>query len=161
MSDTIAELLRPTVAALGYELLGVELGRQGEAELVRLYIDVRGDAVAESTDDGAEGGITVDDCERVSRQVDAKLEAEDVIRGAFTLEVSSPGLDRPLFRPAHYRRFVGSLVRMRLRQPVDGRRRLKGRLLEATDTDVSIEADGEQFRVRFDTIDRARIVPEW
>ena len=87
-------LLEPTVAGLGYELLGIEHQRSSGSQLIRLFID-------------QEGGITVDDCERVSRQVSDVVDVEGAVSGEYTLEVSSPGLDRPLFTLQQHTRFIG------------------------------------------------------
>lgn len=151
-SDAIAGLIEPTVTGLGYELWGIERQRLGQRQLIRIYIDVRGDATA---------GITVEDCERVSGQIGDLLEAENAVRGDYVLEVSSPGMDRVLFQPAQWLRFVGEDVQLRLRVPVDGQRRLLGRLLSANDEEVRIAtADGERT-VRHSMIERARLAPAW
>src|SRR6185312_2141027 len=113
--DTAAlqELLAPTTAALGYELLGCVYVPQGRQAILRVYID-------------SPEGITVDDCERVSRQLGAVLDVEDPIRGYYALEVSSPGMDRPLFTLAHFQRFIGAKVNIRLHMPVGERKHFKG-----------------------------------
>ena len=106
-ATTITELLAPPVEALGLELLGIEYLPMPGGSLLRLYIDRPG-AEAGAEMDGE--GVTVDDCEAVSREVSAQLDVEDPISGNYTLEVSSPGLDRPLFTPAHFERFTGEVV---------------------------------------------------
>lgn len=141
-------MLEPTITGLGYELLGIERARRGESQLLRLYID-------------QPDGITVEDCERVSRQVSDLLEAERAVRDDYTLEVSSPGLDRPLFTLDQHRRFVGDEVQLRLRSLVEGRRRLAGRLREVTDDTLVLEVDGVDFVVPFDQVERSRLVPDW
>ncbi|MFO1435988.1 MAG: ribosome maturation factor RimP [Gammaproteobacteria bacterium] len=117
-------LLEPVVEGLGYECVGVEFQPVNGRSTLCIYID-------------SEEGVTVDDCERVSRQASAVLDVEDVIRGHYTLEVSSPGLDRPLFTPAHYRRFIGSTVHLRLHSLQEGRRNIEGRL-SGVDADDSV-----------------------
>ena len=144
----MAELLEPGVNALGYELLGLEYLSQGRHSVLRLFID-RPD------------GITVEDCERVSHQVSGVLEVEDPIKGQYTLEVSSPGLDRPLFKPAHFERFVGEQVQVRLVRPLDGRRKFKGQLLGLRDGSVVIELDGEELVLPWEDIEKAQLVPQW
>ncbi len=144
----MAELLEPGVNALGYELLGLEYLSQGRHSVLRLFID-RPD------------GITVEDCERVSHQVSGVLEVEDPIKGQYTLEVSSPGLDRPLFKPAHFERFVGEQVQVRLVRPLDGRRKFKGQLLGLRDGSVVIELDGEELVLPWEDIEKAHLVPQW
>ncbi len=146
--ENLEQLLGPTISALGYELLGIERSRSTDAPLLRLYID-------------SPDGIGVDDCERVSRQVGDLIEAEEAIRGSYTLEVSSPGMDRPLFNLEHYRKHLGSEVQMRLRTLVNGRRRLVGALTAVAGETVSVRVDGENFDVPFNLIERTRLVPDW
>lgn len=159
MSDKateIAELLAPTVEALGLELLGAEyLPAPGSATL-RLYIDV---PLAEQP----ERMVNIDDCERVSREVSAQLDVEDPISGNYTLEVSSPGVDRPLFTLAQFGRHAGESVKVGLKLAQNNRRRLQGAIMridEAADT-VVLEVEGAEIAVAFDNIDKARILPDW
>ena len=147
VEQTLSELLTPVVAGLGLEFVGLEYAPQGAYSLLRIYID-------------APAGVTVEDCERVSHQVSGVLEVEDPIKSHYTLEVSSPGLDRPLFTPDHYARFAGERVKVRLRVPVEGRRNLTGVLTQVTDTGVTVDVEGVLVSVTFDQIDRARLVPE-
>jgi ribosome maturation factor RimP len=145
----IGELLEPAVQALGYELVGVEYHSGGPGGgLLRVYID------------NAQG-ITVDDCQTVSYQVSGLLDVEDPIPGNYTLEVSSPGLDRLLFKPGDYERFAGSLIKLRLGYPLEGRRKYKGRLRRIEDGIVVIEQDGVEVSLPFDQIEQARLVPEY
>ena len=109
----------------------------------------------------SEQGITVDDCQKVSYQVSGVLDVNDPIPGHYTLEVSSPGMDRLLFRPDDYRRFAGSLVKLRLAYPVEGRRKFTGRLQGLEDGNVLLELDGEQLSLPLDQVDQARLVPEY
>lgn len=147
--ERLQQLLQPTISGLGYELLGVEYLPQGRHSLLRIYID-------------HPDGITVDDCSRVSHQVSALFDVEDPISGQYTLEVSSPGLDRPLFNPDHYRRFTGSVVTLRLLLPYEGRRRFTGRLHGIGDDDeVVLEVDGELFGFALTAIEKANLVPQW
>lgn len=136
------------MAALGYELLGIEHLAQGRHSLLRLYID-------------SPDGITVEDCERVSHQVSGVLEVEDPIKGQYTLEVSSPGLDRPLFKPEHYARFIGEVVSLRLVRPLGERRKFKGRLLALREDAVVVEQDGVEVVIPLEDIDKAHLVPQW
>ncbi|MGO1541297.1 MAG: ribosome maturation factor RimP [Luteimonas sp.] len=157
-ASTITALLAPTVQALGLELLGVEYLPMPGGSLLRLYIDRAG------AEPGAEmegQGVTVDDCEAVSREVSAQLDVEDPISGNYTLEVSSPGLDRPLFTPAQFARFMGETVKIGLKLPQDGRRRLQGRILEVEGDTVRLQVDDQVFEVGFGNIERARLVPDW
>ena len=150
----IAELLAPTVQSLGLELLGIEyLPAPGGATL-RLYIDV---PAAEA----AERSVGIEDCESVSREVSAQLDVEDPISGNYTLEVSSPGVDRPLFEAAHFARFLGEQAKVGLKLPQDGRRRLTGRIVAIEGDMVRFEVDGNPIEVALDNIDKARLVPDW
>ncbi|MFZ5699322.1 MAG: ribosome maturation factor RimP [Pseudomonadota bacterium] len=142
-------LLEPAVGVLGFELWGIEYLVRGRHRLLRIYID------------GPEG-VTVDDCAAVSHQVSGVLDVEDPIDGEYTLEVSSPGLDRVLFEPAQYARYVGGLLVLRLQAPVSGRRRFRGRLVSVNDDGVVLALDdgGEQV-FAFAGIDKAQIEPEF
>ena len=149
-SEEIVELLSPTVQALGMELLGIEYAASGSSALLRLYIDV------------ADRPVNVEDCEAVSREVSAVLDVEDPITSNYTLEVSSPGIDRPLFTLAHFARFVGEQAKVNLRLPQDGRRRVQGEIAAAQDGRVTLVMEkGETFVVAMDNIEKARLVPDF
>ena len=146
MPDRLTRLVEPVVVGMGYELVGVEF--DAHQRTLRVYLD-------------SETGVQVGDCSAVSHQLSGLLDVEDPIPGNYHLEVSSPGLDRPLFTPGHFDRFKGSLVRIQLVRPLDGRRRFKARLLGLEGDKVKL-LDGEtQFDVPFESIDRARLVPEF
>ena len=136
----------PTVEALGFELWGVEYLSQGRHTLLRLYI--------ESPD-----GITVDDCAAVSEQVSAVLDVEDPITGEYTLEVSSPGMDRLLFKLEQYPAYVGEVVDLRLRTAFEGRRKYKGILKGIEGEDVVLHVDDHEYLLPHDAIDKARVEP--
>lgn len=146
LRDELIHLLEPAVSGLGYELVELEFAPAGSGGLLRLYID-------------APPGITLDDCERVSRQVSAVLDAEDPIPGQYTLEVSSPGLDRVLRTREHFRRFAGSRVRLQLEVPIEGRKRFTGTLLESLDDGIAVEVDGVRRVFGYAQIHKVRIVP--
>lgn len=149
-AEEIVALLSPTVQALGMELLGIEYAASGSSALLRLYIDV------------ADRPVNVEDCEAVSREVSAVLDVEDPITANYTLEVSSPGIDRPLFTLAHFARFLGEQVKVSLRLPQDGRRRLQGKIARAENNRVAITEDnGNEFTVSIDNIEKARLVPDF
>jgi len=141
-------LIEPAVTALGFELVGTEYLSQGRHSVLRIYID-------------HEEGIDVDDCAEVSRQVSAVLDVEDPIKGEYTLEVSSPGVDRPLFKPEHYQQYSGSLAEIRLRSPLDGRRKFKGRMHGVKDGQVVIDVDGVEYTLALDNIEKANLIHEW
>ena len=147
--DKLTQLLRPAVEGLGYELVGIEHLPMGKHTVLRIYID--------SSD-----GITVDDCSRVSHQVSGVLEVEEPITGQFTLEVSSPGIDRPLFNFEQFKEFVGSKVKLKLYHAIEGKRKIVG-LIESIDGDdiVIKEADSDtSFQLQMDDIDKANIISD-
>jgi ribosome maturation factor RimP len=133
---------------MGYELVGVEYHSGGrDGGLLRVYID-------------SEQGISAGDCQKVSYQVSGVLDVEDPIPGHYTLEISSPGLDRLLFKPEDFERFAGQQVRLRMLVPVNGQRRFKGRLAGMQGGNVVIERDGEEISLPLDQVEQARLVPE-
>ena len=150
----ISTLLAPTVESLGLQLLGIEYLPAPGGSLVRLYIDV---PQAESDD----RVVTIEDCEAVSREVSAQLDVEDPISGNYTLEVSSPGVDRPLFDAAQFARFTGERAKVGLKLPQDGRRRLTGTIVSVDGGTIVFDIDGQPFEVSADNIDKARLVPDW
>jgi ribosome maturation factor RimP len=145
--EKIQALLQPTVEALGFELWGLEHLSQGRHSLIRLYID-------------AENGVTVGDCAEVSRQVSAVMDVEDPISGEYTLEVSSPGVDRLLFRLDQYPQYVGEWIELRLRVPFDGRRKFKGTLKGLEGEDVVVQVDNDEFMLPLSAIDKAQVKPK-
>lgn len=153
----IANLLSPTVESLGLELLGVEYLAAPGGAVLRLYIDV---PVAHDGGDEA-AQVTIEDCERVSREVSAQLDVADPISGNYTLEVSSPGIDRPLFTAEQFARFVGASAKVNLRLPQEGRRRLQGEIARVEGQIVVFMLDGREFAVSVDNIEKARLVPDW
>lgn len=142
-------LLEPAVTALGFELWGVEYVVRGRHRLLRVYID-------------GPDGVNVDNCAAASHQISGVLDVEDPIPGEYTLEVSSPGLDRVLFEPAQFVRYIGSLLVLRLQAPVAGRRRFRGRLRAVTDDGVVLLLDeGDEREFAFVDIDKAQVEPEF
>jgi ribosome maturation factor RimP len=148
VAGRVQALLEPAVNALGYELLGIEYMPQGKHSLLRMYID-------------ADDGIALEDCERVSRQVSGILDVEDVVHGQYTLEVSSPGLDRPLFTLDHFRKYLGQTVKLRLSSPLDGRRKFSGVISAIEDDAVVVTVDNETVTLPWNLIEKANLVPEW
>ena len=142
------ECVESVVAGMGYQFVGAQYGRDSRGGLLRVYID-------------ADDGIDVEDCAEVSRQLSAVLDVEDPIREAYVLEVSSPGLDRPLFREQDFAEHSGALVRVRLSRSVQGRRNFKGRLRQSPDSRVLIEAEDQLWELDYADIDEARLVPEY
>ena len=147
MKHRLLGLLEPVVAELGYELIEVEFSPASSRALVRLYID-RTDGVP----------VALDDCERASRAVGQVLDAQDPIEREYQLEVSSPGFDRPLRTAAHFARFAGSEARIELAEPIDGRRRFRGRLGAVENGQVMIEVDRREWKLPLAGISKARLV---
>lgn len=146
VQDKLYEIITPVVEGLGYELVGIEYLPQGKHSLLRIYID-------------QESGITLDDCEKVSRQVSAVLDVEDPVSNHYNLEISSPGTDRPLFVEEHYVRFSENPVFVRMSFPVDGRRKFEGMLKGVEAGDVLVEIGEELFRLPLSQIEKAHLVP--
>jgi len=142
------ELFEPVVEGMGFDLIEIEHFPNPKHGVLRLYID-------------KEGGVNVDDCSAVSRQISALIDVEDPVRGQFNLEISSPGSDRPLRRLKDFQRFTGSLVKLKMAMPLDGQRNFKGRLLEANEEVLVIETDTEEISLPMSSIEKARIVPEF
>ena len=206
-TQRLIEIVEPVCSGAGYELVHLELTRAGHGWVLRVMID-HAEESAESADTGdvasdaishkvdvAEGtsdssGIGFDDCERVSRELSAVLDVENPIEHAYDLEVSSPGLDRPLRTLAHFRRFIGHTARIKVQNGLDGRRNFKGTIIalrplppasipddadagRADDTScdandrrdnqmaIAIETDGQTYELSFDDLDSARLVPDW
>lgn len=158
----LSNLLSPTVQALGLELLGIEYLPSPGGALLRLYIDIPTGTTGESD---APRMVGIEDCEAVSREVSAQLDVEDPISGHYTLEVSSPGVDRPLFTVAQFARFLGEQAKVGLKLPQDGRRKLQGRIVavegEYIDFEVDAKSAPQRVSVAFDNIEKARLVPDW
>ncbi len=147
--EKLKELVNGVVQSLGYELVGVELlNRAKSGPLLRVYID-------------QEKGITLDDCSGVSHQLSGVLDVEDPIPGHYVLEVSSPGLDRPLFAKEHFERFRGHKARLKIRSKIEGRRNFVGQLEGIEGDAVLIRENDEVYRLPLSEIDTARLVPEF
>lgn len=146
--NELTDLIEPVVTGMGFVFWGVEYIRSGKFSTLRVYID-------------HEDGINVDHCADVSRQVSAVMDVEDPITGNYTLEVSSPGMDRPLFTLEQYAAYVNEWVEIKLRFAFDGRKNFKGVITGIEDGDVVIVADNEEFMLPIESIDRGRIIPNF
>ncbi|WP_447846700.1 ribosome maturation factor RimP [Pseudomonas aeruginosa] len=146
--EQLQALLAPVVEALGYECWGVEFISQGRHSVLRVYID-------------RPEGILIDDCEAVSRQVSGILDVEDPISGEYTPEVSSPGMDRPLFTLEQFAKHAGEQVKIRLRSPYEGRRNYQGILRGVEEQDVVVLVDDHEYLLPIDSIDKANIIPRF
>jgi len=144
----IEDLLAPTVQGMGFVIWGVELLSQGRHSKLRLYID-------------SPDGVAVEDCARVSRQVADLLDVEDVMPQSYTLEVSSPGMDRILFKPEQYDASVGEQVEIRLNFPFDGKKRFVGLLAGLEDGEAVVQVGDEEYLLPLENVQRARIVPQF
>ncbi|MDU9396046.1 ribosome maturation factor RimP [Pseudomonas sp. zfem003] len=146
--EQLQALLAPVVEALGYQCWGIEFLSQGRHSLLRVYID-------------HENGILIDDCEKVSRQISGVLDVEDPISSEYTLEVSSPGMDRPLFRLEQFAAHAGELVKIKLRSPYEGRRNFHGLLRGVEEQDVVVLVEDHEYLLPIDLIDKANIIPRF
>jgi ribosome maturation factor RimP len=146
--ELLEQLIAPIAVSLGCELWGLEYLTQGRYTTLRIFID-------------AENGVSLEDCEKVSRQVSSVMDVEDPIDGEYTLEVSSPGLDRPLYTEAHYLRYVGETITGRLRIARDGRRRFKGAIVKVENGVAFVQIDNQEWQLPIDSIDKANIVPRF
>ena len=145
--EQLNALLAPAIGDLGLELVGIEFSPGHGGSLLRVYVDAPGRPV------------TIDDCERASREISALLDVNDPVSGRYTLEVSSPGLDRPLFTPAQFERFVGEAVKINVNLPLEGRRRFHGTIREVDGDRIVIEQDGTPVTIAHANIAKARIAP--
>jgi len=141
-------MLQPLVEDLGYEFVGLEYNSNPKHSVLRIYID-------------REEGVGISDCEIVSRETAALLDVKDPIKSHYNLEVSSPGLDRPLFTLAHFTEFSGREVKINLFAPQDGRRKFQGLILAVNETGVSIDQDGTEVSLDLNNIAKARLVPDY
>ena len=141
----LTEMLRPAVEETGKELLGVEFISAGNHSVLRLFID-------------HENGIDVDDCAEVSRQVGAILDVEDPISSEYSLEVSSPGLDRPLFEKSQFEAVVGETVEAKISMPLNGRRKFKGKLVAVENDSLIVMVDNEEYELVISNVDKAHLV---
>ena len=140
------DLIKPAVEKMGYELTDIEIKTQGREQLVSIFIDNL-------------TGINIEDCEIVSRQISLLLDIENPISGKYTLEVSSPGLDRKLTKFNHFKRFIGNELRIKLLQSMDGRRNFRGKLLAANKESIKVQVDDQLYKLPIDMIEIARLVP--
>ena len=146
--QVLNELLQPLVEDLGYEFVGIEYNSNPNHAILRIYID-------------HENGVDIKDCEVVSRETAALLDVKDPIKSHYNLEVSSPGLARPLFTPAHYSEFAGENAQITLFAPQDGRRKFNGPILGADESSVRIEQDGIEVTLAFDNVAKAKLIPDY
>lgn len=147
-ASQLQALLQPSIEALGVELWGLELKNQGRGVMLRIYIE-------------SENGISVDDCARVSHQVSGVLDVEDPISSEYVLEVSSPGMDRPIFTLEQYQALVGEDIKCKLRFPFDGQRSFRGRLVAVEGDEIVLRDGEEEILLPFEQIEKASVVPRF
>ncbi len=144
----LVELIEPIVDGLGYECVGIEYNPHPKHGLLRIYID-------------KEEGVLLEDCSKVSHHLSGVLDVEDPIQGNYQLEVSSPGMDRPLFKIDQFNRYIGSQVKVTLFRPVDKRRKIIGMILGVEENIIRIQEGGQVFNVPFQAMSKARLAPEY
>ena len=137
-------LLEPELASHGYELIEVELARQGGGSVLRLFLD-------------KEGGITLDDCAAATQILNPVLDTENVVDGHYMLEVSSPGIDRPVRKAEHFQQFIGERIKLLSESPVMGRSRFRGTLTGFEDGLITVECDGEPYEIHIENLKKANL----
>ena len=148
-NEKLNELLQPLVTDLGLEFVGIEFSPGRGSSLLRVYIDAPGRPVA------------IEDCERVSREISALMDVNDPIEGQYTLEVSSPGIDRPLFTLEHFTGFIGSTVKLNVALPIDGRHRFQGAIKDVEEDRIHLNQDGKDVVINHVNIVKAKLVPDY
>lgn len=144
MQDELVQLLSPTITDMGYELWGCEYLSQGKHSLLRIYID-------------KSDGIGIEDCQQVSKQVSALLDVEDPIPGNYSLEISSPGITRPLFSVEQYQRYIGQAVQVKTFKPVNGKRKFSGIIVSASESTIVLDINSEHKELLFSNIVKANL----
>ena len=162
-TQNLWNLVEPYVKDAGFDLVEVQSGREPSGWVVRLFIDTPADRQVDEGEGAGDEAETVShtDCERVSRDVSAALDVADLIPHAYELEVSSPGLDRPLRRLIDFARFAGREARIRMTEGVEGRRNFSGQLGGTEDGRVKIDCDGRTYLLPIGDIAKANLVPDW
>lgn len=146
--EHLLNLIEPVVEGLGYECVGIEYSSHPKNGFLRIFVD-------------KEGGVQMEDCTKVSHQISGVLDVEDPIAGEYNLEVSSPGVDRPLFKIQQFERFIGQIVQVNLFKPVDGRRNIKGVIEKVEGDDVYLLQEGQTYKVAFQAMSKARLEPDY
>ncbi|MGQ0502180.1 MAG: ribosome maturation factor RimP [Panacagrimonas sp.] len=148
LQERLITLIEPLVESLGYELVLLEFGTHGRSAVLRLFLD-------------SPEGVTLGDCERVSRETAALLDVEDPIHSQYQLEVSSPGLDRPLAKPQHFERFAGKKARVELAVPLNGQKKFVGTICGTSADGVRLAVERGEVELAYSSIARARLVPDY
>lgn len=148
IEQKLEALFQPTIESMGFELWAIEYIPAGRHSTLRVFVDK------------ASGGINVDECAAISRQLSAIMDVEDPIADQYSLEVSSPGLDRVLIKPEHFKRYQGKSVRVRSAVAILGRKKINGLMTKVTEDSIEVEVDGELFEIPFGLIDKATLAVE-
>lgn len=148
LESKLTDMLTAPVEALGYKLWGIDYVQAGKHSTVRVYID-------------SDNGISIDDCAEASRQISAVMDVEDPIVNEYTLEVSSPGVDRPLFTVEQYGMYIGEEVKVLLNMPVNGSRKLKGAVTKVEGQMLSLQVDGKDTLVALDNIRKGNLIAKF
>jgi ribosome maturation factor RimP len=152
--EELWNLAEPHVREAGLELVELEWNREAEGWVLRVFVDAPPDAPGQ-------GGVGFRECERVSRDLSAALDVADVIPHGYRLEVSSPGIDRPMRRMVDFQRFAGRRIKIRTTDPVEGRRNFSGTIRGAGNGAVDVDCEDRSYQLPLDAIARARLVPDW
>ena len=156
-TQVLAQRFTEVLADLGLECLGVEFNPSQGQSTLRIYLDL----LDKNGPDGERREVGIEDCETASRELSALLDVEDPIPGNYVLEVSSPGIDRPLFTAAQFAKVSGQEVKLLLKAPLEGRRRLRGKLVSVEVEQIVLEAEGKTFEFDHALVESARVVPDW
>jgi len=146
--EHLLKLIEPVVEGLGFECVGVEYSSHPKNGFLRIYID-------------SANGVLVEDCTSVSHQVSGVLDVEDPIVGEYKLEVSSPGMDRPIFKVKQFERLIGQTVKVHLFKPVEGRRNITGVIEKVEGDDIYLQQDEQVYKVAFQAMSKARLEPDY
>ena len=148
VTQSVTELIEPGLLADGLELVDVEFKKEGKSWVLRIYID-------------REGGVTLEDCQKVSRLAGDLIEVEDVIEPVYTLEVSSPGLNRVLKKEKDFHKYSGKKINVQCHAPMDGRKKFTGILTDFIDQSIHLEVDGQQYTIPLSLVAKANLVIEF
>jgi ribosome maturation factor RimP len=160
-TQALTQRFNEVLADLGLECLGVEFTPSHGQSTLRVYVDLLVKDAAEESVDAERREVGIEDCESASRELSALLDVEDSIPGHYVLEVSSPGIDRPLFNVIQLAKVVGQEVKIVLRAPLEGRRRLRGKLVSVQGEQIALEGEGKTFEFEHALVESARVVPDW
>ena len=180
----LEDMIRPIIEGLGFECWGIELVSQGKHSVLRVFIEsldniehksasslndeaeavgdiILSDDLVDKEGGAKESGVSLKNCEQVSRQLSGVLDVEDPIKGDYTLEVSSPGMDRPLYQLSHFERFIGYQIALKLRMPFEGSRKYKGILKGVEGNDIILQVENEEFLFPHEGIEKANVIPQF